>query len=276
MVVASLAGSILIVGFALFAAVQDRTWIPVFAVLVIASVVLNLAIILLNLLRAKLNDASYAVSLEAGLLRAAYHPLDFFTDGAAASPSLQLLHLKILRFCKPQRILELGSGQTTKILSCYARENPSAYILTLEQDGSWVQRLREHVVHDYRHAPLLGLQFSCSGFNLDLSTMWYQEVPELLEGQFDYVLIDGPDPGTPGTTHNNYSRSGILKYLPSILAESFVVLFDDAERYGEIMTIRAFESVLKASKVKYVRFSIHGVKSQVVFCSENRSYLRSS
>jgi hypothetical protein len=235
---------------------------------------LDVAVALLNLLRAKLNDVHHAISLEAGLRRAGYEPADLFTDGAAASPSLQLFHLKVLRFCRPRRVLELGSGQTTKLLSCYAREDPSAYVLTLEQDEGWMERLGPHVAHHYLHVPLEPVEFTCKGTDLRLATRWYQDRPELRDAPFDYILIDGPDPGTRGTEHTDYSRCGILRLMPDILAPSFVVVFDDAERYGEIMTIDALAAILDACRVPYLRFSIHGIKSQTVFCSPDRSFLQ--
>lgn len=269
-------GSLLILVMLLASAVYEPLSAPMLAVAIGAVLVLlNLVIVLLSRIRAKINDTHDAISLEAGLHRAGYDPPDFFTDGAAANPSLQLLHLKILRFCRPQRVLELGSGQTTKLLSCYARENPSAYVLTLEQDESWARRLQESVVHDYRHVPLQSREFTCNGSNLFLKTRWFEEQAELRDKQFDYVLVDGPDPGTPGTSLNEYSRSGILQYMPTILASSFVVVFDDAERYGENMTMRALEKILDACRVPYIRFNVYGIKTQVVFCSPDLSYLQS-
>lgn len=229
----------------------------------------------LSRLRGKLNDVHYALSLESGLQRAGYQFADLFTDGGAASPSLQLHSLKILLFCAPKRILELGSGQSTKLLSAYARHHPEAYVLTLEQDARWVNRLAGQITHDYRHVPLEGKDFVCRGSGLHLTTTWYQDLPELHAAKFDYVLVDGPDPGTLGTEHTNYSRCGILQYVPEILADSFVVVFDDAERYGEIMTTTAFETVLRACGVRHVRFTIHGIKDQIVFCSPDRAFLRS-
>ncbi len=255
--------------------IQYRT-IPVEAALFAGMLfILNLGLMILNLLRAKVNDTHFAVSLEGSMQRAGYQPQDFFIDGAAATPSLQLLHFKILRLCQPQRVLELGSGQTTKLLSCYAKENSTAFLLTLEQDETWVNILKPQLVHDYRHAPLQPTQFTCNGSQLALDTKWYAEQPELLAGGFDYMLIDGPDNNTPGTSFYPYSRSGILKYLPTLLAPSFVLVFDDAERYGEIMTIQACEAILKAAGTQYRCFSVHGIKTQVVFCSPDRSFLRS-
>ena len=124
-------------------------------------VVLTLVLLTLGRLKAKLNDVHYLVSLEYGLQRAGYKLNDFFVDEAAGNPSLQLFHLKVLRLCRPKAILELGSGQTTKTLSAYAQENPSAYVLTLEQDKSWVQRLQPQILHEYRHNELEQSDFTC-------------------------------------------------------------------------------------------------------------------
>lgn len=249
--------------------------IPALAVAVCSlTLLLALTIVLSNRLRAKVNDVHYAISLESGLRRAGYKVNDFFTDEAAGSPSLQLFNWKVLRLCRPRRILELGSGQTTKLLSSYVRENPSAYALTLEQDGAWVRRLKGEIVHDYRSVPLDRREFVCQGTRLPLTTDWYGDIPEL-RGQFDYILVDGPDSRLLGTAHTNYARAGILQYLPAILAESFVVVFDDADRYGEAMTIRAFTAILRACRIGHIEFAIHGVKTQVVLCSPDLAYLRS-
>jgi len=226
-------------------------------------------------LRAKLNDLQDAISLENGLRRAGYDLTDFFMDEAAGNPSLQLLHFKILRLCRPQQILELGSGQTTKLLSCYHRQNPSAYALTVEQDEKWFNQLKDQVTHDYRRVALEPKHFQCTGTGLKLTTIWYQNLPELHEGKFDYVLVDGPDHGGPGTDHVDYARSGILQYIPGLLAPKFILVFDDAERFGETMTINALDAMLHAGGIRFVRFARPGIKTQVAFCSPEYSFLRS-
>jgi hypothetical protein len=63
--------------------------------------------------------------------------------------------------------------------------------------------------------------------------------------------------------------------MPSVLAPSFVIVFDDAERHGESMTVNAMDAVLRASGIRFVRFSRYGIKTQVVFCSEDYTFLRS-
>ena len=275
-IAAGAAGSTLAVLGLAVALIDRRAWVPAVALTLAALIVdVMLAAIIISRLRAKINDVHAAISLEAGLRRVGWTVTDFFTDGAAANPSLQLFNLKVLQFVKPRTILELGSGQTTKLLSAYARAAPAIYVLTLEQDASWADRLRPDVVHDYRHVPLVSRAFSCPGSGLQVRTQWYDEVPELRGRRFDYILIDGPDSGAhPARTR--YARSGILEYMPSILNDSFVVVFDDAERYGETMTVDALRDILKALQIRHVSFSIHGIKTQVVFCSPDHAYLRSA
>ena len=72
-VVAVLFGSFLIFGALLAGAAYEPLRAPAVAIAITAALVaLNLCIVLLNLLRAKLNDTHYAISLEAGLRRAGY------------------------------------------------------------------------------------------------------------------------------------------------------------------------------------------------------------
>lgn len=254
---------------------EPRLWPAAVSLAALAILgVLTLQMVLTDRLRATVDDVSHAAAFEQGLRRAGFDVRDFFMDGAAATPSLQLQNLKILLFCRPRNILELGSGQTTKVLSAYARATPEARVITLEQNESWARQLLPQVVHDYRHVPVEPRRFTCRGIDLTLSTTWYREVPELRSVRFDYVLVDGPDAGT-GSSSPAYSRCGVLEYMPELLADSFVVVFDDADRQGEHMTAEALGRILTACGVRHVSFTIHGVKDQIVVCSPDRAFLRS-
>jgi hypothetical protein len=238
-------------------------------------VLLALLVAMLVKVRAKLNDVQDVISLENGLRRAGYELSDFFTDEAAGNPSLQLLHFKILQLCRPQQILELGSGQTTKLISCYQTQNPSTNALTLEQNESWFNQIRNLVIHEYRYVQLEPKEFTCEGTGLHLKTDWYMNISELHQRKFNYVLVDGPDHGGPGFDHVDYARCGILQYMPGLLAPSFIIVFDDAERYGETMTIGALEGILRASSIPFFRFGRYGMKTQVALCSPDFGFLRS-
>ena len=177
-----------------------------------------------------------------------------------------------MQFIQPSQVFELGSGQTTKLLSCYAEKSPSAYILTLEQDYDWVQRIKNQVTHNYMHSPLCQKVFTCKGTGSPITPQWYKYMPNK---RFNFIIVDGPDNYTLGTDHTDFSRSGVLEHIPSILAEQFIVVFDDAERYGEIMTTKLLSKILDAHNIRFIRFAIHGTKTQIIFCSPELSFLRS-
>jgi hypothetical protein len=122
--------------------------------------------------------------------------------------------------------------------------------------------------HDYRFAEMTDREFVCPGTNIRIRTNWYFGVEGLLSKKFNLILIDGPN------GDEIYSRSGILEYLPGILDDTFVIIVDDAERYGEITTMRLLRKLLNHSKIDWLSFEVNGIKRQYVFCSRNLGFLR--
>lgn len=245
-----------------------------------ALVLLTLQILLISRLIGKINDLRYLASLENNLQRLNYNVRDFFLDGAAGSPSLQLFLLKFLLACKPRRILEIGSGQTSKLFSCYLKENPQAEVVTLEQNEQWGNLLRPSLAaggtrHTYFVSPLEERLVQIPVSPHTIQTRWYQGVGEVISGQFELILVDGPAHGGRGFDHHPYSRAGILSYVPHVLAEPWAVVFDDADRLGDIMTIKAFQNVLEHYHRPHSHFELNGEKRQVVYCSPSLRFLQS-
>ena len=111
----------------------------------------------------RLNDVTALVSLNATLRRLNWNPPAFFTDGAAASPTLQHTLLKSLLLTTPDSILELGSGQSTKLLSLYRGDYRECYVLTLEESEAWAGQMSKLISHDYRFSPVTTKQIQLSG-----------------------------------------------------------------------------------------------------------------
>ncbi|HLN27472.1 MAG TPA: hypothetical protein VK395_06985 [Gemmataceae bacterium] len=278
-VLGACAAVLLILGAALI--VPGLTQVALLSAAASLVLLLTLVVLLISRLIARLTDVQALFSLECGLARSGYVLDDFYTDGAAANPSLQLLLLKCLRFSRPQRILELGSGQTTKLLTCYQKANPDSHVITLEQDADWARRMRalipqEAQGHDYRYRPLEKRVFLDPRSCRPIHSLWYRDVADLRARRFGLILVDGPDHGAKGTEFTPYSRSGILEYIPGILDDSWILVFDDAERYGEIMTTRLCEAILSKHKRPFLRFEVHGEKSQTIFCSPSLGFLATS
>ncbi|MGE3864480.1 MAG: hypothetical protein AB7F71_21930 [Burkholderiaceae bacterium] len=244
------------------------SWVWFALIPIIIAGLLFVSIVLLNRSRAKLDDTSALIGLEFALRRLDWAPPDFYTDGAAGSPSLQLFHVKVLTLVKPQSILELGSGQTTKLISAYVGATSGAYALSIEQSPEWHGMLRSAIGHNYEVAPLVTRKIE----GVDVLSYDVQ-----LKGprKFDYVLVDGPDNNVEGWRYTPFSRAGIVDELPDVLADSFIVVFDDAERAGERQTIELFARKLAAKGTPFRRFTLIGIKHQAVFVSPSLAFLQS-
>ncbi len=268
-------GALASIGVAAVFLVSERAELAI-ALLALATLAgIGLLLIHVALLRGRIDDTQALLAVEMGLVRGGLQVEDFFLDGAAANPSLQLLNLKILSLCRPRETLELGSGQTTKVLAAYRRRRPESKVLSLEQDISWAEHLRAQGCDGVRHCPLISTEVSLPGVSKRLSTEWY-DADALLEGRkFDYILVDGPDHGVGAAERSSLSRAGILNHLPSILAPSFIIVFDDVERLGETNTVSACAAMLSASKIAFFQFYVYGGKTQAVLCSGDRKFLQS-
>ena len=253
---------------------------PVAVVVALADLVLLavLHVAMLARVAGHAQDAAANVSLQGYLARSGFTYEDFFVDGAAASPQLQLTLVKILDICHPRSILELGSGQTTKVLSHYARRHPDARVLTLEENPAWAallsQQLQAPQNHSYCESRLQATTVTLPTGEA-ISANWFRDGDRLLAGRtFDFVLVDGPTNWQPGTEFVRYSRIGILPFLPQVLAERFVIVLDDTDNYGYAQTAEAIRAVLARDR-KVCVFQVHGVKSQTVICSAEWQFLRS-
>ena len=199
--------------------------------------------------------------------RLGWAPKDFFTDGAAGSPSLQLFHIKVLSLIRPRNILELGSGQTSKLISAYVADSPGSHAISIEQSQEWHDILRPSISHEYKVVPVAKRHVE------GVDVLSYQL--DLHDQKFDYVLVDGPDNNLEGWRYTPFSRAGIVDQLPGALAPEFVVVFGDAERPGERQTVELFSKRLTQGGIAHRRFTLIGVKHQAVFVSPNLAFLQS-
>jgi hypothetical protein len=225
-------------------------------------------------------DLAANVSLQSQLARDGFSATDFFVDGAAGSPTLQLLLAKVLNLCKPNTVLELGSGQTTKVLAHYARSRAAVAVLTIEEDSDWHRRLSAvlHAPpnHQYCSSRLEPRDVFLPNNRGQISTLWYGDAESLLAARrFQLILVDGPTNFRRGDEFVRYSRSGLIPHLPSILDDSFVIIIDDTDNYGYFLTARSMrESIAEGGRAVHA-FEVHGVKSHTVLCSPDWQFLRS-
>lgn len=183
-------------------------------------------------------------------IRDAFYPLR-----SAATYSYLYLLLRTVQELGGLRILELGAGQSTLLLGRLAERFP-LQCTTLEHDSHWVQHIGSRVGQPVLHAPLIRRTI------LDHASDVHD--PGVLEpGQrFNVLLVDGP------RSSRRRSRWGSLEFIESWLEPEFLILFDDAERRGELQTIGAALKLLDSRGCQYGTHLTRSINSQFLVATE--------
>ena len=195
-----------------------------------------------------------------------------FSPGRAAIgyPTLYALY-RILDEFQPKNILELGLGQSTKMIGSYVRwkvqQQEECHHIIVEHDRSWIDFFMnsfelssgtEVVQLDLKKVELDDLQMGKTEVNM------YDRFSERLNNQkYDLIFIDGPF-GSP-----IYSRMDIIDLLPECLSDSFILMMDDAERDGEQNTLRMINNMLRESKIDISCNFYSGQKATAIITSRD-------
>lgn len=178
---------------------------------------------------------------------------------------------RILNEAKPKNILELGLGQSTRLLSQYVRVNKDAEHLIVEHDKNWI----EFFSNEFRlpeNSNIVQLELENREFKEDTEVLCYKDFYEALKNRkFDFISIDAPF----GFNAKVYARIDVLKIMPQSLAENFVIVIDDYNRKGEKNTVLEMEKILTENGIKYAKGVYTGEKECLVITSENNKFLTS-
>lgn len=181
---------------------------------------------------------------------------------------------RALNDTKPRRILELGLGQSSKLIAAYAASNKDATFDIVEQDADWAALCKQSFcgskqinifireIEQKRVSP----KFSMTNI--------YKDFASVVNGKkYSLVSIDGPW-GSKG--RRSLSRVDILPHIPDILADDFVIICDDCERAGEKAMIKMLEDKLRESGVDFVSSGFEryrGAKDIVVIASKRLKFV---
>lgn len=176
---------------------------------------------------------------------------------------------RILNEINPKSILDLGLGQSTKLISQYAAAHPGVRHQVVEHDPEWMDFFRRNY----------NLPENTEMVRLDREFVPYKEAEkvrvfagfsEAFKGQkFDFISIDAP----LGMDMKQYSRIDVLGMMPDCLADSFIIIIDDADRSGETHTINEMEETLHAADIPFAAGRYSGKKDCVVICSEDLKFV---
>lgn len=176
---------------------------------------------------------------------------------------------RILNTVKPQKILELGLGQSTKLFSQYAKANKEVKHIVVEHDQEWIDFYKkENELAE--NTEILKLEREYRKYKNDDKVLAFKDFKENLQGQkFDFISIDAP----LGANAKIYARVDVLEILPECLEEDFVMVIDDYNRKGEKNTVNEIERILKEHNISYCKGIYYGEKECMVISSKKLKFV---
>ena len=199
-----------------------------------------------------------------------------FSPGRAAIgyPTLYALY-RILDEFQPKSILEMGLGQSTKMIGSYVKwkvgRNEECRHVVVEHDRSWIDFFNnvfelssgtEVVQLDLRK-----VEFDAPGGGKTEVNMYSGFAEQVKDQKFDLIFIDGPF-GSPV-----YSRVDIIDLMPECLKDSFILMLDDAVRQGEQNTLTMISNFLKECGIKHWMNYYTGQKATAIITSNDLHFI---
>lgn len=177
-------------------------------------------------------------------------------SGGTASFSLLYILLMILSDRNNSKLMEIGVGQSTKLLMQYAEEFNDELVL-LDDNQYWLNTVvGENTVATSIYSELV----SKTVCNHDIR--WYKVSPPNF--RFDFLLIDGP---MAYTKDMKYNRLGVLDWIPDILDDDFIIIVDDSGRTGESLLVQKLMNKLKHFNISIKSKEIVGANTQTIIAT---------
>lgn len=195
--------------------------------------------------------------------------------GAIGYPLMYVLY-RILNETKPVSILELGMGQSTKLIGSYVASEKECKHYVVEHDETWIDFFGNHfrlpetteiIRMDIEDISVVSEQTDPPHYTN--VTRYAEFAKKLGDKKFDLIMIDGPY----GYRSPEFSRTDILGILPGCLKEDFVIVMDDYDRDGEKWTCKAIQLILRDASIPYSWGIYSGEKDAAVITSENLKFL---
>lgn len=183
----------------------------------------------------------------------------FYPVAGAANYAMFYLLVRTISELPIKKVLELGAGESSKLLDGLAKAGTlAANITTLEHDEGWAKHISSQVSH---HVVLTALARK----NIDgVSFVGYDfsQAPS----NIDLLIVDGPPASTEA---NKFARLGALDLIPHLHPTDFIVILDDAHREGEMLLAETFDAALRRKNMGFKRGQAITSKRQIIFAAGN-------
>lgn len=176
---------------------------------------------------------------------------------------------RVLNEVRPKAILELGLGQSTKLITQYAAVNSEVYHVVVEHDESWID-LFKTTTQIAINTRILRKNLTIEKWNgVDGIRVYEEFSKDIIPGKYNLIVIDAPW----GGDMKEYARVDVARVLDQCLDDSFVILMDDYNRSGEQATVEYMKKVLEKKEIKFSFAKYEGAKDVAVIVSEDLKYI---
>jgi len=180
----------------------------------------------------------------------------------AANYSLFYILVRILSDYQPINILELGLGESSKVISCFLdNQLKDSNHVVIEQDASWISCFKTRFELS-KNSEILHLPIETKIIK-EFQVNCYREIEKKINHAFDLYIVDGPFGST------NFSRYDICLLAQNLnQKDEFIIIIDDFHRKGEKETVHDLINQLTVKGIKTFTGNYHGDKEQIVITTE--------
>lgn len=191
---------------------------------------------------------------------------NFSTGGMAVGNQYLYVLYKILDSGKFESFLDIGLGQTSKMIGQYAVYKENVRHIVVESDREWTEFFLKS--NEMRYSQIEYMDYIVKKVE-GIPVRTFSDFKNRLSGEkFDYISIDAP------LGSCLYSRIDILDLLPECLEKSWIIMMDDVNRSGEQRTLTEIEHILERYNIKYKESRYTGVAKEfaIIASYDNRFY----
>ncbi len=196
---------------------------------------------------------------------------NFSPGRAAVGYNYLYVVYRCLNEFSPKMILDIGLGESTKLITQYVEKNQDTHHIVIEHDHNWIDffknknYLSERTIIEQTNIEYIN-------FKESESVRTYQNFGEIINGKkFDFISIDGP------ISHDmsKYARVDIIPFLPECLKKDFIIIIDDYQRIAEKNSADEIRNQLKKNQISFSEGVYKGQTDILVICSENLKFFTS-
>lgn len=176
---------------------------------------------------------------------------------------------RVLEQFNPHHILELGLGQSTKMITQYAEQNKNIEHFVVEHDNTWIEFFKKNNTISSK-TNIICLDREFISFKDATGVRVFKDFKSTFEPyKFDLIVIDAP----LGGDMKKYARIDVLSLIETSLCEQFVLMLDDVNRMAERNTMDEISHRLSKANIIYSQKVYAGEKETCIWTTPEWNFL---